>query len=1013
MYCEDEPRVPPFPPRECPTLARAAHMFFQLSLVITFAMVGCEAQRPTTTPVVKPTTAVVAEPSRDKVIEQAIAHQEAGQVAKACELFRNLLLSHPQDYEVLFHLANAEVSRGNQSLAIELLSEIPSEHPEAGLPALGVAADWCLQSERYDEAEARYRKILELNPSINIARRSLAYLLNRQGRRHEAVALVRELCLAGDVMQDELHSLIVEADAMYDPPEQIAGPDSRPYWPIGELGIARQLYTENRYQEAAQHLRPLIESGTAPPAAIAFYGAIVAEAQDEPQFDWWLNRVDESVKTYPDYWAAIGTFLMREAKYDQALRALAEAVRLDPTDFRSTRRIVQAYRSLDQAESTALWVDRFGLMNRILKSSIAIADAPAPPINSVNDLSQDLDTVGRHLEAILWRSLAATSQPNAAQQQRELGDRHRTVIASGRAFPTLDERWCGINIAELPLPIVVPRTKPDAVAASDAQPNLTFPRQSEPVVLKDVTQLIGLSHAYRPATQTQTNGFAIYQSFGGGVAVLDFDLNGQLDLYLAQGAADAPEFVAVDSDILYRTIVAGDDRQLDNVTGQAGLSEQDYTIGATSGDWNQDGFPDLAISGIGLNRLLINQGDGTFQRHSLDAVADFQRGSTSLAMADVTGDQLPDLYVLNYLRDPQIAKRPRLDAAGIPLETISPLSVKPARDQLYVNMPTGTWQVAEVGDLPADACTGLGIVVTDLLPDHVGSELFIGNDELRNQLWVRNQDQGFVDLATALGCAYGSLGAATGSMGIAAGDFDRSGSIDLHVANYLNESVSLFLSRDGFFRDLNVRYDLARTSTPLVGFGSQGIDATNRGWLDLVVTNGHVEQLESRGEPFRQPPQWFANLGDRFEIVNVPKCEYWQKPHLGRALARLDFNRDGQMDLIITDLVDPTTLLINESPTTNHWVSFRLVGTSSERDAIGAKVQLEAGQQRWSAWVTAGDGYLCKNESVVHFGIGNEASIQRAIVTWPDGRRQTYDNVPVDNALLMTEGEPQLFVFTK
>ncbi len=981
-------------------------------LLLFGCVVGCESQRSASPIVGNSATTVTSESARDDAIEQALALQAADKFSAACEIFRRLLLNNPKDYEVLFHLANAESSRGNKNLAIELLSEIPAAHPDAGLPALGVSAGWCMELDRYDEAETRYRKVLEIDPKANRARRELAYIFNRQGRRHEAVALVRELCVAGDVMQDELHSLIVEADAMYDPPGQVPAPGVRPYWPIGELGVARQLYTENRYQEAAQHVRPFIDSGTAPTAAFAFYGAALAESQDEPQFDWWLSHVDDSVKTYPEYWAAIGTYLMREAKYDEALRSLAEAVRLDPTDFRSTRRIVQAYRSLDQPKIAEIWVERFERMNQILKSSIAIADAKTSPINPINDLTQDLDSVGRHLEAILWKSLIVSSQANAAYQ-RELTQLHRTLVASGKAFPSIDQRWCGIDFAELPLPVGIEQHKPIALAQSESPPNLIFPDQPEHVVLKDVTKMIGLNHSFRTATQAHSKGFAIYQSFGGGVAVIDFDLDGQSDIYLAQGAADEPEFVAVESDILYRTVVAADDRRLENVTDQAGLSEQDYTIGATSGDWNQDGFPDLAVSGIGLNRLLINQGDGTFQRKSLDPVGDFRRGSTSLAMADVTGDQLPDLIVLNYLRDAEIAKRPRLDAAGNPLDTISPLSVKPARDQLYANTPTGTWQVSEVGDSPADACTGLGIVVTDLLPNRPGNEIFIGNDELRNQLWVRKPDQGFVDLATALGCAYGSLGAATGSMGIAAGDFDRTGTVDLHVANYLNESASLFVSRNGFFRDLNVRYDLARTSTPMVGFGCQAIDATNRGWLDLVVANGHVENLESRSEPFRQPPQWFANLGDRFEIVNVPTCSYWTTPHLGRALARLDFNSDGQVDFIVTDLIGPTALIVNESPTTHHWVSFRLVGTSSERDAIGAMVQLEAGQQQWSAWVTAGDGYLCKNESSVHFGIGGEASIQRATVTWPDGRRQTYNDVPVDNVLLVTEGESRLFVVAK
>jgi hypothetical protein len=379
-------------------------------------------------------------------------------------------------------------------------------------------------------------------------------------------------------------------------------------------------------------------------------------------------------------------------------------------------------------------------------------------------------------------------------------------------------------------------------------------------------------------------------------------------------------------------------------------------------------------------------------------------------MADVTGDAVPDLFVLNLMRDPDIALLPELDESGNVIDPILPLSVQPARDQLYVNDAAGGAKAIDVGTADTDARTGLGIVIADLSTDHAGNEVFVGNDAMANQMWVRDRDQNFVDVAAALGCAFGDHGTATAAMGIALGDLDRSGTADLHISNFVSEPSSLYINDGGIFRDLNVRFQLTGDTSPMIGFGSQGIDYTNNGWLDLVVTNGDVEDLESRGQPFRQPLQMFANLGDRFVLAAV-ESEFWKRRHTGRALARLDFDRDGQMDFVVTDLLEPSALLLNESPTSNHWVSLRLVGTVSERDAIGAKVELAAGQQVWTGWVTAGDGYLCKNESVVHFGIGRQADIRQITVTWPSGRRQVYLDVPADRFSLLVEGEPAAFVY--
>ncbi|TWT84985.1 ASPIC and UnbV [Planctomycetes bacterium CA13] len=946
---------------------------------------------------------------REERVDKALAYQAKGAFREAAGLFREQLLENPKDFEVLFHLANTEAAQQNKGLAIDLLSEIPLDHPEAGLPALGVSAGWCVEIERYGDAELRYRKILEIDPSIHFARRALAHMLNRQGRRHEAGVLIRQLCMAGDVMQDELHSLIVESDAMYDPPGQPPAEGTRAYWPIGDMGQARFLFTEKKYLEAAELVQPIVESGDAPASVVAFFGRVAVEAQDDEKFSLWLPHVNDAIREYPEYWAAIGTHLIREAQYPEAVRALAEALRLDPTDLRSMRRLFQGLRSMEQPDKAEVWIAHYALMNRILRASVTIASSPSPSDKTFQTMASDLESVGRNLEATLWRSIAATRISND-KALADLRQQMKQTLALNRAFPTRDQRWCGMDLGSAPLPSLPSQIQSFANNGTKEPSRIEGLKSVDPASFRDISKEMGLHHNFRIAKDPIEKAFAIYQTFGGGIAVTDFDLDGQQDIYLAQGAADPDEFVAEESDMLYRTIAKAGSQRFVDVTEFANLKERAYTVGVTSGDWNQDGFPDLAVTNIGVNRLLVNQGDGTFVSQALDDQPDFTRLSTSLAMGDVTGDHLPDLFVCNYLRDPKIAKHPELDSMGDPLDAIAPLSVKPFRDQLYVNAGDGRVQSGFVGADESVACTGLGVIMTNLLEDQTGNQVFVANDVRNNQLWTRGDEGTFVDLAVPYGCAYGSLGSATAAMGVTAADFDRTGTIDLHVTNFINEPVSFFINGNGLFRDLHYRFNLTNGSTPMLGFGTQAIDYSNNGWPDLVVTNGHIEDLESKGQAFRQPIQLFANLGTRFELVDVAKSAYWSKPHLGRALARLDIDRDGKLDFILSDFLDPTVLMLNESPSVNHWVAFRLIGTSSERDAIGAKIKLESNDQVWTAWVTAGDGFLCKNESSVHFGLGTDTSIQRAVVTWPSGKEQTYETISVDESILLIEGEPESFV---
>ncbi|MDM4017293.1 FG-GAP-like repeat-containing protein [Roseiconus lacunae] len=951
--------------------------------------------------------------SRERQIDAALNAQDDQRFGEAIAILQQLVLQDPKDYVCIFHLANAEAGRGNLELATELLAEIPPTAPDSGLPALGVAADWYMQLENYELAERRYRQILQLAPQFNIARRRLAFLLNRQGRRHEANALVRELCRAGDVMQDELFGLIVESDAMYDSaggendsvrsPRQTSAADDRLYRPIGPLAEARYEFTRQRYSRAVEILQPSIESGNASQAAIAFYGLAAAEGQLEQSFRQWFTSTNESTQVFPEYWSAIGTYLLRETRYREAVGALAEAIRLDASDHRSVRRLIQCFRSLDDPEKETAFQTRYKHLNRAISLGNEVADATEPKTRSdkMAELADQLIQLDRPLEAILWKSLALGAMPNHRTELQQLGQSLQTVVASRSGFPNAAQRWCGVDLSSFEKP----RLSADDVDVASRDESLPKPtkRQAQPARFQNVAPDVNLNHGYDVATKPQPNRFAIYQQLGGGVAVIDYDLDGWGDLYLAQGAADPPKFEAERSNQLLRHIPGRATSLLDQ-TEAAGLTQRQYTIGVTSGDWNQDGFPDLAISNLGINQLWINRGDGTFDSRNLDRQADFERCVSSIAMGDLTGDHLPDLVALNYLRDPDLIRRPALDTDGNVAASIAPLEFQPALDSLYQNSVTGDFARRSIGNLPDDACTGLGVMIANV-DQQLGNECFVGNDALQNQLWKQTQEGSLLDVAIATGCAYGAHSLATAAMGIAAADFDRSGTLDFHITNFSKEPVSLYLGRDGTFRDLAIRFGLAPESTPMVGFGTQPLDYDNDGWIDLIVTNGHVDDLGHKGETFRQPMQLFANLGDRFETIASDDDRYWNAPHLGRALASLDFNRDGRLDCVVTHIAEPTALLVNQTETDHHWLQLRLIGTASERDAVGAHVTVVAGDQQFEHWVCSGDGYLCKNESIIHVGLGDIPTVDQIIVRWPTGTREVFQMSDIDQRATLVEGQ--------
>ncbi|MCO8122299.1 FG-GAP-like repeat-containing protein [Stieleria sp. TO1_6] len=958
------------------------------------------------TPTAKPIDPPVKLDRETEITAAEQLQQEERWTAAAAKL-QSLLLMDPDDVEVVFRLANVIAASGDLPDAIELLRSIPTDHPEAGLPALGQTADWLLQLERYDEAEQSYRMVLEHSPQAAVAHRQLAYLLNRQGRRHEAADHIRLLCRQGNVRQDELHALIHLSDAMFDAPPGPGQPgpvdaaDSHPYYPIGASALARKSFMDQNYQDAVDQLQESIAGGRQPPSIVALYGRAAAEAQDDRRFHWWLANTDDQVRQYAEYWAAIGAYLFMKRQPEQAIGALLQAVDRDPTDFRSIVRLRSALEGLGHTDQAERWSDRWQLLRDISNDNNQIAAANTPNVAAMTQMAERLESMERSLESLLWTMLVGFYQQTSSDQMRRWNGQLQQLAKQGAGFPDAATRLCEMNANDFPVANIESPPSDDftgLAVKSSAVPRPVTPQFS------NVANQIGLLHGYQVASEPLEFGFSVYQSVGGAVGVVDYDLDGHPDLYFAQGGADPPSFVGQQTNVLYRNV---DDR-LQDQSQASGSQEYRYSTGVTVGDWNQDGWADILVGNIGQNRLLLNAGDGTFRQVSIDDRDDKTVMTTSLAMGDLSGDSLPDIVELNYLDDRRIDVRPVKNEQGQVIRSLMPAEFNPGMDRLIINDGRGAARATNISPAAGAARAGLGVVMGDF-DDQPGNELFVANDTYPNQFWIQSTVSGeLVDAALLRGCAFAFDGVPTASMGVAAGDIDRNGTLDLHVTNFQHESANLYLNHKGYFEDRNVQFGLARPSAAVLGFGTQAIDYQNDGQLDLVVANGHVENALAFRASFEQPMQLFAHLGDRFAPLDViDPSNYWSQKHLGRGLARLDFNRDGKMDFVVTHLGETSALLINQTQTANHWVQFQLVGAVSERDAIGAKVTVRSGGRELSEWVLAGDGFYAHNEAMVAFGLGESDVIDAITVRWPNGGTQTFSGVDTDRRWLINEGQSE------
>jgi hypothetical protein len=539
-----------------------------------------------------------------------------------------------------------------------------------------------------------------------------------------------------------------------------------------------------------------------------------------------------------------------------------------------------------------------------------------------------------------------------------------------------------------------------------------------PIVFRNTAEQAGLTR-WRHKAGTPEKRF-ILEAKGPGVALLDYDNDGWLDIYLVNGSTIAA-LNGKEASPHAALFHNNHDGTFTDVAAKAGITNDRWGYGVVVGDFDNDGWPDIYVTNFGKNRLYRNNHDGTFTDVAEKAVVALGTWSTGATFGDYDGDGRLDLFVAGYLsfdiNDPPAAGTKAVGYAscvyrGSPV-MCGPRGLKGERDHLFHNNGDGTFtDVSEkLGVSDPDRFFGLGALFADVNNDGK-PDLIVANDTTPNYLYLNKGDGTFEDQSYASGYALNGDGREVANMGIAAGDYENNGHLDL-VNTTFSDDFDVVFKNDGtgVFTDVSYKCGVAAATIPFVGFGDGFLDYDNDGWKDLLIANGHVypevDQHPDWGTTYGQRPLLFHNLANgKFEVVPAVEGTGLAAVSVGRGAAFGDLFNDGKIDVVISNMDQPPVLLRNVNEDHHHWVELQLVGGSkSPRDAVGSTVYLTAGGIRQRGDVLSGGSYLSSNDMRVHFGVGDSNAVSSVEIHWPSGAQEKIALPTVDRIFTVTEGK--------
>ena len=572
---------------------------------------------------------------------------------------------------------------------------------------------------------------------------------------------------------------------------------------------------------------------------------------------------------------------------------------------------------------------------------------------------------------------------------------------------------------------------------------------------RDVTARSGIDFEHENGASGE---YLLVEIAGGGGAFLDYDNDGDLDIYLVNGfdlaGTDAPLVNLVErkaDSYIVRQMALGSDRpsqmpedytvslfpsgqrrkhraanvlyrndgngSFSDIGRQVQVDDQGYGMGCVVADYDNDGDQDLYVTNFGANVLYRNDGYDTFADVTVEAGVEAPEFSTSAVFFDYDNDGYLDLYIANYVdfngRNNKVCGGFD-DVSGGGLQTIpathrtycGPRVYRGVPDRFYRNMGDGTFlDVSRETKIGILAGKSLGVVAWDYDQDG-DQDLYVANDGMANYLFSNQGDGTFAEVALQEGVAYNKEGRSEAGMGVDFGDYDNDGDLDLFVVNFSYETNTLYRNEKTHFKDFSDPSGLAQPSLSLLGFGTQFLDYDNDGDLDLYVANGHVLDkvaLFQAGVEFAEPDQLFRNENGKFTEVSSVAGSWFAEKYVGRGAAFGDYDGDGDVDILVVNSGGPAKLLENVGGMEHNWLAIRTVGKKNNRDGIGAVVRVGAGALVQMRQVRSGTSYLSSSDLKVHFGLGSRMRVDWVEVEWPNGMVQRFEDVAVNQVLVVEE----------
>ncbi|MEO8493527.1 MAG: FG-GAP-like repeat-containing protein [Planctomycetota bacterium] len=929
--------------------------------------------------------------------EDAANRQDFVEAERLAEI---VLHREPDSVQALFLAGAAAWETHGAEAGVAYFERIPDDGSPEAAQAMFARAEFSFQRGWAADSERLFGRVIDLDPANVAARRRLLFIYAAQGRMWEVAEQALPLLKSGHA---ELNYLTATASStkllVADLPFVKQCLAAKPEDPLPRLIEAKWAMRDKQMLHAREVLASIVQKHPHVLDAQAAFGMTILETGTPEEFVSWQAQLPDDADEHPDIWFVRGLWSTQNEQPDAAVRCFGEALRRDANHAAANYQMSTALATLGKTGPAGAFAARARLLARmaLLIDGEMDSDRMLEAVKLLREL-------GRLWEAAGWCRLALRTEADWAKPTLdrllfEVADENALTINSANLAWQLD-------LAQYALPSFpsspTPPSLGSAIAVAESQ-----------VRFRDVAVETDLAFTYFNGT-VGNNLESLFELDGGGVGALDYDLDGWPDLYLTQGGPLPSRQESPPHDYRDRLFRGYDGERFVDTTVVSCLDNKLYSQGLAVGDFDADGFPDLYVANIGTNTLYRNNGDGTFQDVSAGSGTQGHVWTSSCLLADLNGDALPDIYAVNYIGGDKLYQACRIDIEP----RCAPIAYAAEQDRLYLNRGDGTFaDVTGQCGVIAPEGRGLGIVAADFDGSRRLS-LFVANDMSANFFFQNltpspGDELKFVERAIQSGLAYDREGVSQATMGIAAGDANQDGLIDLFVTNYYREANAFYWQLpDGTFRDEIARSHLQQATFPVLGWGTQFVDAELDGIPDLLVTNGHVHDPWVKDVPYRMPPQFFHGCGSgRFEEVPAHRLgPYFEAKHLGRAMARLDWNRDGLEDVCIGHLDTAVALLRNETTTHGHWLSLSLVGVDTNRDAIGTVVRMTCGDRTSVRQLTAGDGFQCSNERRLVFGLGNATVVGKLELLWPSGLVQTFNDIHSDQELIVVEGHAAAFV---